>query len=182
MVAILNRRVTKWHWYPNFSYRSVQPVYSVRWYKVKYITLNIIGPVIICQVKSDNFYFNCFAEWEGVLQLQTRETQPYHGSQPSRHQCWCEWPTFDCNYKTLPPVKITIICHVFFHTERNFTPNKPIKNLIHLTSEKFFLQVTQSNIRQVSGFLALKFDNPFISLFLFVNPILSWPTYWKTYP
>ena len=51
-----------------------------------------------------------------------------------------------------------MICHVFSQCNQcNFTPNKPINQ----TSDKIFLQVTQSNIRQVSAFLASTFDNPF---------------------
>ena len=31
--VVLKSCMNKFHWYLNFSYRSVQPVYSVRWYK-----------------------------------------------------------------------------------------------------------------------------------------------------
>ena len=72
----------------NSSYRSVQQVYSVRWYKVKYFK-SYWPPAkrLACQVKLSQ---GDFTEWKGVLQLQTRKTQPYHCPQPSRHQCWCK--------------------------------------------------------------------------------------------
>ena len=120
-----------------FSYRSVQPVYSVRWYKVRYRILmqqHKWWSQVNIEIK---FPMNClFLEWEGVLQLQTRKTQPHHCPQSPRHQCWCEWAKCDSICKNLSVVEIEITSRdKFFHIATNETLQltNQLLSLNHLT-------------------------------------------------
>ena len=83
---------------------------------------------------SNELYF--FLEWEGVLQLQTRKTQPHHCPQSPRHQCWCEWAKCDSICKNLSVVEIEITSLVkFFHIATNETLQltNQLLSLNHLT-------------------------------------------------